>query len=280
MSPATPAIKLDEGSKPNAAHPAVATSNDSASEENRGGVQVDLAVSRELLDNPSKRRFFIVKNARDGNAEQQVASVVERTTRFNFCKITVAQGIVIDPRHPDQATVFASLVNPNDVDRMLDQLKSVLPDAIEEMPADPVIVTKLADISQVQASPPLADVMILREDLALKTRVEGSVETAARGTPISGRQSSAEAANNHPRNESLARSTPARSTGERRALARAAAELYLSNASAHAVARSPDSVPMNRVASSQSVGLVSLGEPDKSKDLVVVFVWVCHSKPS
>ena len=162
----------------------------SATERDRAGLQADLAVSRELLDNPNKRRFFLVKNGRDGNAEQQVASVVERTTRFNFCKITVSQGIVIDPRHPDQATVFAFLVNPNEVDRVLDQLKSVLPDAIEETPADPAIVTQLADIGQVQASAPvpLAEVMIPREDLALKTRVVGSVETAAHPGPTPGRQ--------------------------------------------------------------------------------------------
>ena len=34
-------------------------------------------------------------------AEQQVVSLVERTTHHEFYKITVSQGIVIDPRHPD-----------------------------------------------------------------------------------------------------------------------------------------------------------------------------------
>ena len=80
-----------------------------------------------MLDNPAERRFFLIKNGADGKAQQQVASVVERTTRFGFFKITVPQGIVIDPRHPDQATVFALLVNPKELGRLRDQLKEVLP---------------------------------------------------------------------------------------------------------------------------------------------------------
>jgi hypothetical protein len=129
--------------------------NDGASLASDGhSAPVDLELARRMLDNPSDRRFFFVKNGADEKAQQQVASVVERTTRFGYFKITVSQGIVIDPRHPDQATVFALLVNPKDLGRLRDQLKEVLPDTIDETPADPRIVTQLADIGHVQEFAP------------------------------------------------------------------------------------------------------------------------------
>lgn len=283
--PASFAIKLNEASTLGSLHSAATPSKGSATERDRAGLQVDLTVSRELLDNPNKRRFFLVKNGRDGNAEQQVASVVERTTRFNFCKITVSQGIVIDARHPDKATVFAFLVNPNEVDRVLDQLKSVLPDAIEEAPADPAIVTQLADIGQVQASAPaaLAEVMIPREDLALKTRLVGSVETATHPGPTSGRQNSLDPATEHSHNESLAGLASSGSGAEiehGKTLVRAADVSRVPDTSGPSAARSPQQVPANGVGHSQPDRLATLGGPAKSKDLIVVFVWVCQPKPS
>jgi hypothetical protein len=279
------AINLDQAGATGAIHVAGTSSKSSVAEPDRPALQKDLEVSRGLLDNPNKRRFFLVKNGHDGNAEQQVASIVERTTRFNFCKITVSQGIVIDPRHPDRATVFAFLVNPNEVDRVLDQLKAVLPDAIEESPADPAIVTQLADISQVKVSPPapLAEVMIPREDLALRTRVEGSAETAAHPAATPARHNSIDPGNDHSRNDASTGSTPAgsaREVDQGKVLVRATEALRLPDTPASGVARSPQPMPMTGVVSSQSVSPTTLGKREKSKDLVLVFVWVCQPTPS
>jgi len=132
---------------------------------------------RQFLDSPNLRRF-VVRSGRDGKGEELVASVVERTTRYGFFKFTVAQGIVIDARHPEEATVFTLLVNPKELDQLRDQLKVALPDLIEETPVDPGIATQLADIGQVQTFQPaaLADVSIPREDVALKTRVASAAE--------------------------------------------------------------------------------------------------------
>jgi hypothetical protein len=283
--PASNPFKLGESGTSGAQH-SVASSTSSATERDRAGLQVDLTVSRELLDNPNKRRFFLVKNGRDGNAEQHVASIVERTTRFNFCKITVSQGIVIDPRHPDQATVFAFLVNPNEVDRVLDQLKSVLSDAIEEAPAHPAIVTQLADIGQVQTSAPipLAEVTIPREDLALRTRLVGSVESAAHPGPTTSRQNSIDPATEHSHRESFpGGSAPSRSGGEiehGKALVRAHDESRVPDASVARAARLPQPIPATGVVRSPPDRLDTLGGPEKSKDLIVVLVWVCQPKPS
>ena len=77
------------------------------------------------------------------DSEQAVASVVEHTTHLDFFKITVSQGIVIDPRHPDAATVFAFVLDPNQADRFHDQLKVALPGLVEQKPLDPAIATRL-----------------------------------------------------------------------------------------------------------------------------------------
>ncbi len=130
----------------------------------------DLENVRRYLDHPNLRRLFFVKNPRGGTAARKVASIVERTTRHDFFKITISQGIVIDPRHPDQATVFAVVVGASDLSSLADQLKSALPGLFEESPVEPGIVTQLAEASQVQslpAAPGVGQVSIPKADLAL-----------------------------------------------------------------------------------------------------------------
>jgi negative regulator of sigma E activity len=125
--------------------------------------------ARQYLDHPALRHVLMVADM-DGTAQQQVASVVEQTTRFHYMKITIAQGIVIDPRHPDQATVFALVVSPRDFERLRHQLRVVLKDRVEEAPPDPRIVTQLADIDDVQTFKPVqaGEVVIPRDALAIQ----------------------------------------------------------------------------------------------------------------
>ena len=132
----------------------------------------------QYLDNPDLRRIFLVSDVMDDSEQQQVASVVEQTTRFNFYKITIAQGIVLDPRHPSEATVFALVVNPNELITLRDRLRKAVHDRVEETPIDPKVVTQLADIGHVQACPPspMADVEIPRESLALLVPKPGADE--------------------------------------------------------------------------------------------------------
>jgi hypothetical protein len=125
--------------------------------------------ARRYLDHPDLRHILMVADL-DGTAQQQVASVVEQTTRFNYVKITIAQGIVIDPRHPDQATVFALVVNPTELVTLRQRLRVQLKDRVEEQAVDPAIVTQLADIGDVQTfkSRPAGEVWIPRDTLAIK----------------------------------------------------------------------------------------------------------------
>ncbi len=90
---------------------------------------------------------------------------------------------MIDPRHPEEATVFAVLVKPTELDNFVDKLHSALPGSVEETPVDPRIVTQLADIGQVQACPASPDLTVPREALALRTNVPGGRDPAAGEIP-------------------------------------------------------------------------------------------------
>jgi len=135
----------------------------------------------QYLDNPDLRQMFLVSDIVDRSAAQQVASVVEQTTRFNYYKITIAQGIVIDPRHPDEAMVFALVVNSSELNNLRDRLRTAFQDRVEESPVNPKVVTQLADIGQVQACPPapMAEVVIPREALAIRVPEAESGERPA-----------------------------------------------------------------------------------------------------
>jgi hypothetical protein len=244
----------------------------------------DLELCRRLLDNPLERRFFVVKDGREGRAQQQVASVVEHTTRFGFCKITVSQGIVIDPRHPDQATVFALLVSPHEFERMRDQLKVALPDLIEETPADPGIVTMLADMSDVRACPPapLADVSIPREALALRSKFASAAESAANSAPASGPKTTGRPSPETNRSDRVPATDPSGTPP--------VPELSTRLASAEGATREPDaSAPARDLSSDPISGTgVARSEPRsaanvdraKAEDLIVVLVWVSKPPPS
>ncbi len=136
--------------------------------ESTGAGRDELAHVREYLEHPGLRQVFLVTDPGDGSDERRVASIVEETTRYNFYKITVAQGIAIDPKHPDRATVFALVVGPRELDNLRGQLRLALHERVEERPAEPAVMTRLAQIGQVEACSPVAEMQIPREDLAFR----------------------------------------------------------------------------------------------------------------
>ncbi len=154
------------------------TSTGSGAETREPWASGDAARLRPMLDSPNLKRFFWVGSGSRNDAEQVAASIIERTTHFDYFQITVAQGIVIDPRHPGEATVLAFVVDPAGLDRFNDQLKAALPGLVEQEALDPGIATQLADIDRVQSFPPasLGEVEIPREALALRTRSSGGGE--------------------------------------------------------------------------------------------------------
>ncbi len=141
-----------------------------AAEAGPGSPGGELLHVREYLDNPRLRRIFVVSDLDDDSARRQVASIVEQTTRFNFYKFTISQGIVIDPRHPDQATVFALAVGPRELEDLRDGLRAALKGRVEETDVEPAVVAQLADIGQVEACrpAPASPMAIPGDALALK----------------------------------------------------------------------------------------------------------------
>jgi hypothetical protein len=240
----------------------------------------DLERSRGFLDNPHDRRFFLIKNGQDGKAQQRVASVVERTTRFGFYKITISHGIVIDPRHPEEATVFALLVNPQELDRLRDQLKVALSDQVEEGPADARIVTQLADIGQVQAlaPSPLGDVSISRDALALKTNVGGGTETAALSVPAGARRPTAEQFHSAPV-PVTARTNPGAETEHATDLAIADERHHAPEVPASPAHGVPPAAGIQPARARPEVA-AARATPAQPEELVLVLVWICKSHAS
>jgi len=138
----------------------------------------DLEHVRKFLDSPKLKRFFRVQSASQNDSEQVVANIVEHATHLDFFKLTISQGIVIDPRHPEPAKVFAFVLNPSQLERFHDQLSLALPGLVAQEPVDAAIATQLVDLGTVGSFPPapLARVEIPREDLALRTKTGGGGE--------------------------------------------------------------------------------------------------------
>ena len=130
---------------------------------------------RTLLDDPHLHRVFLVADHIGQPAEQQVASLVERTTHRDYFKITVSQGIVIEPRHPGKATVFAVVLDENELGPFRDRLKKAFSDRLQEDDVNPAVAMQLADIGQVVSFPahPIGDLTIPRSNLAWRARELG-----------------------------------------------------------------------------------------------------------
>jgi hypothetical protein len=123
-----------------------------------------------LLDHRNLRQIFVVSDSKDGSAQQRVASLVEQTTHFDYFTITVAQGLVIDPMHPDQATVFALIIDPTELGKLKEQLKAAAKSPVTEQEATPEIITQLADLGDIKSLKPSVPepVMIPRSEIAFR----------------------------------------------------------------------------------------------------------------
>jgi hypothetical protein len=133
---------------------------------------------RKMLDDPQLRRVFLVADQIGQPAEPRVASLVERTTHRDYFKITVSQGIVIDPRHPDKATVFAVVLDENELGPFRDRLKKAFSERLQEDDVNPAVAMQLAEIGQVVSFPahPIGDVTIPRANLALSVPELGAAQ--------------------------------------------------------------------------------------------------------
>jgi hypothetical protein len=159
-----------------------------AMEDDQGN---ETARIRALLDDPRLRRTFFVTDQIDQPALKNVASVVEQTTRLDYFKITIAQGIVIDPRHPDQATVFALVLDESELATLRGRLQNAFKDQVREDDVDPGVAALLTDIGQVASFPPnpIGNVIIPEERLsALLVKADQPTPEQENSAPVDGRR--------------------------------------------------------------------------------------------
>jgi len=128
----------------------------------------EVPLARGLLDDPSLRQVFMVTDVIDDPSWEQLTTVLKQSTRHEYYRITVSQGIVIDPQHPGEATVFALVLEDSQLNAFRARLEKVLSDRVEEHQVEPAVVAQLADIGQVLAIPPdpVGDVIIPDSRLA------------------------------------------------------------------------------------------------------------------
>jgi hypothetical protein len=119
---------------------------------------------RALLDSPRLRRVLIVTDIIGEGTLDRVEELVQKTPRTDavYGRITVSQGIVIDPLHPSEATVFALVMNDQELDHFRKKLEQSFPKAVEEAEPDPIVVAQLGEVGGLTVLPgtPASSVVI------------------------------------------------------------------------------------------------------------------------
>jgi hypothetical protein len=141
--------------------------------------------ARALLDDPRLRWVFFVTDQVGQPAQETITSLMAESTHHDYYRITIAQGIAIDPRHPDRATVFAAAIDESHFGTFRNRLKEAFKERLQQEDVDPVVVTQLADIGQVVSfSPhPIGDVVIPPSRLALRERADQPTLEQERSSP-------------------------------------------------------------------------------------------------
>jgi len=123
--------------------------------------QHDAETIRAMLDSTRLRRVLFVTDVIGGepapspNTLSRVEELVQKTprTEATYGRITISQGIIIDPQHPNEATVFALVMNDQELEIFQKRLAQSFPQQVEECGADPAVVTQLADIGSIAVLP-------------------------------------------------------------------------------------------------------------------------------
>jgi hypothetical protein len=108
-----------------------------------------------MLDRPGLRRILIVTDILDPSAAERVNGLLRETARkqSDFGRITVAQGIIIDPEFPNEAEVFAAVMDEPERQQLLAKLAHEFPDAIIDGETPPEVTLQLAEIGQISIEP-------------------------------------------------------------------------------------------------------------------------------
>jgi hypothetical protein len=142
---------------------------------------------RALLDSPRLRRVLIVTDVIGETTLERVERLVQTTPRTDaaYGRIAVSQGIVVDPLRPNEATVFALVMNEDELKHFKRKLEQSFPQGVEDTEADPVVVAQLGEIGRLSVLPgtPASSVVIPSQAsprIALRsnpTLVQPAIET-------------------------------------------------------------------------------------------------------
>lgn len=116
-------------------------------------------------------KVFNVTDLVGRHADRRVGEILESIPRRNrpFARITVTQGILIDPRHPGGGVVFAAVMDDSELQTFTDLLIKSFPDAVEEAEPRPEVVAQLAGIGQMAINPVAAVAELVRPSEAPPT---------------------------------------------------------------------------------------------------------------
>jgi anti-sigma factor RsiW len=125
---------------------------------------------RALLARADVRRIFVTTDTLDDGSVRRVDDALHRSYRKDpVCgRITLAQGIIVDPKRPGEAVVFAVVADGEELQRLRGNLEDAFPDGVDEEsgPAPAEVLAFLTDAGQVSITggkPPIA--RILPDDL-------------------------------------------------------------------------------------------------------------------
>ena len=123
---------------------------------------------REMLNDPALSRLIVVTDVMPGPAEDRVDQLIRDTPRASpaYGRITIGQGIVIDPKHPNRATVFAVAMDERELRSLKAKLRETFPGSVEDADADPVVVAQLARVDQMAIRPGKPAVALEAPDVA------------------------------------------------------------------------------------------------------------------
>jgi hypothetical protein len=164
VEPVTPRTTERQGSTP-PAQPVVAAAKPDADRLARKREEAAAAEKvRALLESPRLRRVLIVTDIIGEGTPDGVEQIVQQTPRTDatYGRITVSQGIVVDPLHPGEATVFALVMNEEELKLFRKRLEQAFPESVEDAEADPVVCAQLGEIGHLEVLPgtPASSVVI------------------------------------------------------------------------------------------------------------------------
>jgi hypothetical protein len=106
-----------------------------------------------MIERPGRvRRILIVTDVLDSAARQRVHDLLKDTPRKDpeFSRFTVAQGLLIDPTHPNEAEVFATVMDSPEEGFFIDRARKLMPGIVEEADLSPGAELQLAEAGPIR----------------------------------------------------------------------------------------------------------------------------------